>query len=106
MKRRKHRKHWWERIMGDMADWNLSWCNLGQGERNMGDAADYYRGLCVDDDGDWRNEREERERERSSHSGPGLCPECDGETILRGGMYGDFWGCKSFPECKGSRSHE
>lgn len=31
------------------------------------------------------------------------CPECQGEMISRTGKYGVFWGCKAFPECKGTR---
>ena len=33
------------------------------------------------------------------------CPECDGEMISRSGKYGVFWGCKKFPECKGTRDN-
>jgi len=33
------------------------------------------------------------------------CPECDGEMISRSGKYGIFWGCKKFPECKGTRDN-
>ena len=32
-----------------------------------------------------------------------LCPECDGEMISRTGKFGVFWGCKKFPQCKGTR---
>ena len=31
------------------------------------------------------------------------CPDCGGEMISRKGQYGVFWGCKSFPKCKGTR---
>jgi ssDNA-binding Zn-finger/Zn-ribbon topoisomerase 1 len=31
------------------------------------------------------------------------CPECDGEMVSRTGKYGTFWGCKSYPKCKGTR---
>lgn len=34
------------------------------------------------------------------------CPECQGDMIARNGKYGKFWGCKSFPECKGTRNSE
>lgn len=32
-----------------------------------------------------------------------MCPECGGEMVSRTGKYGTFWGCKKFPECKGTR---
>ncbi len=32
-----------------------------------------------------------------------LCPECGSEMISRKGQYGNFWGCKSYPDCKGTR---
>ena len=31
------------------------------------------------------------------------CPECGGPMASRTGKYGVFWGCKKFPECKGTR---
>lgn len=31
------------------------------------------------------------------------CPECSGEMISRTGKFGVFWGCKNYPECKGTR---
>lgn len=31
------------------------------------------------------------------------CPECDGPMLSRTGKYGVFWGCKNFPECRGTR---
>lgn len=31
------------------------------------------------------------------------CPECDGPMVSRKGKFGIFWGCKSFPACKGTR---
>jgi len=34
------------------------------------------------------------------------CPECDGEMVSRTGKYGVFWGCKKFPECKGTRDSQ
>lgn len=32
-----------------------------------------------------------------------LCPECNGKMISRTGKFGVFWGCKNFPNCKGTR---
>jgi ssDNA-binding Zn-finger/Zn-ribbon topoisomerase 1 len=34
------------------------------------------------------------------------CPDCGGEMISRTGKFGVFWGCKKFPECKGTRDSE
>lgn len=34
------------------------------------------------------------------------CPNCGGEMISRSGKYGVFWGCKSFPNCKGTRDSQ
>ncbi|MBI3334670.1 topoisomerase DNA-binding C4 zinc finger domain-containing protein [Candidatus Pacearchaeota archaeon] len=31
------------------------------------------------------------------------CPECGGEMISRTGKFGVFWGCKDFPNCRGTR---
>jgi|WetSurMetagenome_2_1015567.scaffolds.fasta_scaffold20212_11 hypothetical protein len=36
-------------------------------------------------------------------NGPGTCPSCGSETILREGKFGKFYGCSKFPQCKGSR---
>ncbi len=37
-------------------------------------------------------------------SGPGECPICGNATKLRNGKFGDFYGCGTFPHCKGSRN--
>lgn len=34
------------------------------------------------------------------------CPECQGEMISRSGKFGVFWGCKSYPSCKGTRDSQ
>ena len=31
------------------------------------------------------------------------CPECGSEMKSRKGLYGPFWGCKTYPKCKGTR---
>jgi hypothetical protein len=33
---------------------------------------------------------------------PPKCPTCHGEMSRRTGRYGDFYGCKSYPKCKGT----
>lgn len=38
---------------------------------------------------------------------PGIeCPLCGGPMVLRSGRYGDFYGCASYPKCKGTRKME
>ena len=37
-------------------------------------------------------------------SGPGNCPKCGADTVLRNGKHGKFYGCSTFPKCKGSRN--
>lgn len=32
------------------------------------------------------------------------CPLCNGDMIPRKSQYGKFWGCKSYPKCKGTRN--
>lgn len=31
------------------------------------------------------------------------CPHCEGPMVSRSSKYGTFWGCKKFPQCKGTR---
>lgn len=31
------------------------------------------------------------------------CPECEGPMVSRKGIFGTFWGCKDYPNCKGTR---
>jgi len=31
-----------------------------------------------------------------------VCPECGGAMVVRSSRYGDFWGCKRYPKCKGT----
>ena len=31
------------------------------------------------------------------------CPECGAEMVERSGKYGQFWGCPTFPKCRGTR---
>ena len=30
----------------------------------------------------------------------GICPQCGGQLVLRNGKYGQFYGCKNYPQCK------
>lgn len=34
------------------------------------------------------------------------CPKCGGPMVLRKGPYGEFYGCKSYPKCRGILSKE
>mgnify|MGYP001616752900 CR=1 FL=1 len=34
------------------------------------------------------------------------CPNCGGEMISRKGKFGTFWGCKDYPNCKGTRDSQ
>jgi len=33
------------------------------------------------------------------------CPDCDGPMVSRKGIHGIFWGCKNYPDCKGTRDN-
>jgi len=32
-----------------------------------------------------------------------LCPQCNGSMTLKKGKYGEFWSCRRYPDCKGTR---
>jgi len=32
------------------------------------------------------------------------CPRCNGMLVMRSGIYGNFWGCNRYPECKYTRN--
>ena len=32
------------------------------------------------------------------------CPKCKGMLVMRDGIYGKFWGCNHYPECKYTKS--
>lgn len=40
----------------------------------------------------------------SRSNGPGNCPYCGCDTILKNGRYGEFYGCIRYPHCTGSRN--
>lgn len=74
----------------------------------MGDMADYYieQGIGHDDfDSDFDGEQTIKRMytRYGSLAGPGPCPRCKAKTILRNGIYGEFYGCTKFPKCKGTR---
>jgi len=35
-----------------------------------------------------------------------LCPDCGGQMMSRTGQYGTFWGCRSYPQCRGTRDSQ
>lgn len=37
--------------------------------------------------------------------GPGKCPKCGNELIIKDGKYGIFYGCPLFPKCKYARPY-
>lgn len=42
--------------------------------------------------------------ERNKKTRRQICPNCNGELIIRKGNYGKFYGCVNFPKCKFSKS--
>jgi hypothetical protein len=34
---------------------------------------------------------------------PPSCPQCNGPMSLKNGKFGEFWSCRNFPGCKGTR---
>lgn len=80
----------------------------------MGEIADDLREPSENDgwDGDEKGlyefleiPRPQVSRRKSLPAGPGECPCCGGETVKRRNRQTQkpFYGCKRFPECKGSR---
>jgi ribosomal protein L37AE/L43A len=47
--------------------------------------------------------REPKEGVPRDSEGTPRCPQCKAAMVRRRGSKGDFWGCSSYPECKGSR---
>ena len=39
-------------------------------------------------------------QERQYNVNHGICPNCKGKLVLRNGIYGEFWGCSNYPNCK------
>lgn len=71
----------------------------------------YDLGLC-DEDGAMYNpgtpvvdvSNSFRTKQTRKASGKGKCPLCGNKTQLVDGKFGKFYGCNSFPKCKGSRN--
>jgi len=32
------------------------------------------------------------------------CPRCNGMLVMRNGIYGNFWGCNRYPQCRYTRN--
>lgn len=43
-------------------------------------------------------------RERRVKMSTPSCPQCGREMLRRSGKYGEFWGCPSYPACRGTRN--
>lgn len=43
---------------------------------------------------------------RPKDAGEVKCPECGGPMVSRTGQFGRFWGCKNYPQCKGTRDSQ
>ena len=39
-----------------------------------------------------------------SDAGTVTCPRCGADMVKRKGMYGEFYGCTDFPNCRGTRN--
>jgi hypothetical protein len=75
----------------------------------MGDIADFILDYMMDDEID-EETGEFRPgpftpRPRLIQCGPGPCPRCGGPTHKLIGKFGIFYGCDSYPKCKGSRRY-
>ena len=44
--------------------------------------------------------KEDEEREEREAIARGECPQCKGKLVLHNSIYGTFWGCSTFPNCK------
>lgn len=83
--------------MGDGADQALSRL-IDWDEETIGGYYDNPENLEDGDTQMWPFSRRENKEQ-----GPGPCPKCGENTILRTGPFGTFYGCTAFPKCKGNR---
>jgi hypothetical protein len=78
--------------------------DMGMSDFDMGDFDDDFfddgqRVYCVRRLGRFRDRR-------PVQKGPGHCPRCGSDTVLRSGKHGLFYGCTKYPVCRGSRQVE
>jgi len=86
--------------MGDMADLALE--DVFDFEE---DRLNFRLGKMTDDEAFRRGIIDETGGEVGGKSrGPGSCPSCGGDTTLRQGRHGGFFGCNAFPKCRGNRA--
>lgn len=50
------------------------------------------------------NESAKDAYDRRAKTGHPSCPDCRSEMVRRSGKYGDFWGCSTYPRCRGTRN--
>ncbi len=70
----------------------------------MGEMADFVLDSCSDEEFELGMYYFTRPRRKPRPSGPGKCPVCGKETVLKNGKFGEFFGCTDFPTCKGNRN--
>ena len=100
--------------MGDGADMALEYAEdtwYSATDNFLSKEEKYDRGLCDERGyeyypGSFIMTRSLKNSIRSKPYGPGKCPICGDNTHLVTGKYGKFYGCDSFPECKGNRNFE
>ena len=94
--------------MGEMADWVNE-----QVEDEEDLRLEFHVGTLSDQEAFDAGIIDERGYERIGYErilfikevGPGACPICGGKThLVEKGQFGPFYGCDSFPKCKGSRN--
>jgi len=101
--------------MGDMADYALD-CGWNDFEHftkyeHASDSVRYEEGLIDEYGNTYGNPGslpigpgiDGFRRRKLRASGPGACPICGSNTVLKKGVHGEFYGCECFPFCKGSR---
>lgn len=75
--------------------------------KNLPVFTDVSQRLFMKDLFDYLSELEKRipnlEPPQLKDTGELKCPECGGAMASRTGQYGRFWGCKNYPQCKGTR---
>lgn len=75
----------------------------------MGDHADDAANFAIEKwTGDFQEELEDGGTYYPRYlgpRGPGPCPSCGADTVLRTGKYGKFYGCSTFPVCYGTRPY-
>jgi len=66
-------------------------------------AAEDYHNMYNYYDARYWEQFEERDEEQRMTIENVKCPDCDGPMVSRFGIHGTFWGCKNYPDCRGTR---